>query len=85
MFTLCRHEILVEDKAEIISASMGIGPRGDKGAWSFFAVIIQFRFVATALHKLGAVMVPAAFALKENVFGYRLNFGEIKASSSARL
>ena len=39
----------------------------------------QFWFVATALHKLGAVMVPATFMLKEHDLEYRLNFGEIKA------
>ena len=55
----------------------GIG-RGDK-----VLVVLrrhyQFWFVATALHKLGAVLVPATFMLKEHDLQYRLNFGEIKA------
>lgn len=38
----------------------------------------QFWFVATALHKIGAVMVPATFMLKEHDLEYRLKFGEIK-------
>lgn len=38
----------------------------------------QFWFVATALNKLGAVMVPATFMLKEHDLDYRLNGAEIK-------
>ena len=38
----------------------------------------QFWFTATALHKLGAVMVPATFMLKEHDLEYRLNAGGIK-------
>ena len=39
----------------------------------------QFWFVATALAKLGAVMVPATFMLKEHDLDYRLNRAEVKA------
>ena len=39
----------------------------------------QFWFVATALAKIGAVMVPATFMLKEHDMEYRLNGAEIKA------
>ena len=39
----------------------------------------QFWFVATALAKLGAVMVPATFMLKEHDLVYRLNGASIKA------
>ena len=39
----------------------------------------QFWFVATALAKIGAVMVPATFMLKEHDLEYRLNSAEIKA------
>ncbi len=39
----------------------------------------QFWFVATALTKIGAVMVPATFMLKEHDMIYRLNEAKIKA------
>lgn len=39
----------------------------------------QFWFIATALAKLGAVMVPATFMLKEHDVEYRLNGASIKA------
>ncbi len=39
----------------------------------------QFWFVATALAKIGAVMVPATFMLKEHDLTYRLNMAQIKA------
>lgn len=39
----------------------------------------QFWFVATALHKLGAIIVPATFMLKEHDLEYRLNEAGIKA------
>ena len=39
----------------------------------------QFWFVATALAKIGAVMVPATFMLKEHDLEYRLNSAQIKA------
>ncbi len=39
----------------------------------------QFWFVATALAKLGAVMVPATFMLKEHDLEYRLNEAQISA------
>ena len=38
----------------------------------------QFWFVGVALHKLGAVMVPATFMLKEHDLEYRLNSASIK-------
>ena len=65
------------DKTANFLASCGIG-RGD-----FVMVILrrhyQFWFVATALAKLGAVMVPATFMLKEHDMEYRLNRADIKA------
>ena len=39
----------------------------------------QFWFVATALCKLGAIMVPATFMLKEHDLEYRLNEGLISS------
>ena len=65
------------DKAANFLASEGIG-RGD-----FVMVILrrhyQFWFTALALAKLGAVMVPATFMLKEHDLEYRLNGASIKA------
>ncbi|MGI6045441.1 MAG: AMP-binding protein [Eggerthellaceae bacterium] len=40
----------------------------------------QFWFTALALAKLGAVMVPATFMLKEHDMDYRLNHAQIKAA-----
>ncbi|MDR0888779.1 MAG: AMP-binding protein [Coriobacteriales bacterium] len=39
----------------------------------------QFWFVACALHKLGAVLVPATFMLKEHDVVYRFNSGDLSA------
>ncbi len=65
------------DKTAAYLASLGIG-RGD-----MVMVILrrhyQFWFVATALHKLGAVMIPATFMLKEHDLTYRLNSAGVKA------
>ena len=65
------------DKTANFLAGYGIG-RGD-----MVMVILrrhyQFWFVATALHKLGAVMVPATFMLKEHDLEYRLNGAGVKA------
>lgn len=65
------------DKTANFLADQGIG-RGD-----FVMVLLrrhyQFWFVATALAKLGAVMVPATFMLKEHDMEYRLNGADIKA------
>ena len=65
------------DKTANFLADQGI-QKGD-----FVMVILrrhyQFWFVATALHKLGAVMVPATFMLKEHDLEYRLNGASIKA------
>lgn len=65
------------DKTANFLADQGIG-RGD-----MVMVILrrhyQFWFVATALHKLGAVLVPATFMLKEHDLDYRLNGASIKA------
>ncbi|NHM16033.1 AMP-binding protein [Eggerthellaceae bacterium zg-887] len=65
------------DKTANVLAEAGIG-RGD-----MVMVILrrhyQFWFVATALAKLGAVMVPATFMLKEHDMEYRLNGASIKA------
>lgn len=65
------------DKTANYLSGLGIG-RGD-----YVMVILrrhyQFWFVATALAKLGAVMVPATFMLKEHDLSYRLNGASIKA------
>lgn len=65
------------DKTANYLSLIGIG-KGDK-----VLVILrrhyQFWFVATALAKLGAVMVPATFMLKEHDLVYRLNEAQIKA------
>ncbi len=65
------------DKTANYLAKLGIG-RGD-----YVMVILrrhyQFWFVALALAKLGAVMVPATFMLKENDLIYRLQCADIKA------
>ena len=65
------------DKTANFLAAQGIG-RGD-----MVMVILrrhyQFWFAATALAKLGAVMVPATFMLKEHDLEYRLNGASIKA------
>ncbi len=65
------------DKTATYLAEQGIG-KGD-----MVLVILrrhyQFWFVATALAKLGAVMVPATFMLKEHDMEYRLNGASIKA------
>ncbi len=39
----------------------------------------QFWFVALALQKLGAILVPATFMLKEHDLEYRLNSASVKA------
>ena len=65
------------DKTANYLSENGIG-KGD-----YVMVILrrhyQFWFVATALAKLGAVMVPATFMLKEHDLDYRLNGASIKA------
>ncbi len=65
------------DKTANFLADCGIG-RGDR-----VLVILrrhyQFWFVATALHKLGAVIVPATFMLKEHDLSYRLDEAGVKA------
>lgn len=65
------------DKTANLLAAHGIG-RGDK-----VMVVLrrhyQFWFTALALAKLGAVMVPATFMLKEHDMAYRLNGAGIKA------
>ncbi|MDO4749699.1 MAG: AMP-binding protein [Eubacteriales bacterium] len=57
--------------------SIGIG-KGD-----FVLVILkrnyEFWYTAVALHKLGAVLVPATFMLKSHDVEYRINAGKIKA------
>ena len=62
---------LWSDKTANFLSDAGIG-RGD-----YVLVVLrrhyQFWFVATALAKLGAIMVPATFMLKERDKGYRLN------------
>jgi len=65
------------DKTANYLASLGIG-RGD-----MVMVILrrhyQFWLVATALHKLGAVMIPATFMLKEHDLTYRIQSAGVKA------
>ena len=65
------------DKTANFLAAQGIG-KGD-----FVLVVLrrhyQFWFVATALAKLGAVMVPATFMLKEHDLEYRLSGASIKS------
>ena len=65
------------DKTANFLKDQGLG-KGD-----FVMVILrrhyQFWFVATALAKLGCVMVPATFMLKEHDLEYRLNRASIKA------
>ena len=39
----------------------------------------QFWFVALALHKIGAILVPATFMLKEHDVEYRVNQAKVKA------
>ena len=65
------------DKTANWFANLGIG-KGD-----MVLVLLrrhyQFWFVALALHKLGAVLVPATFMLKEHDLEYRLNAASVKA------
>lgn len=65
------------DKTANFLMSLGIR-KGDK-----VLVILrrhyQFWFVATALAKIGAILVPATFMLKEHDMIYRLNEARIKA------
>ncbi|MCL1797024.1 MAG: AMP-binding protein [Eggerthellaceae bacterium] len=65
------------DKTANFLAENGIG------AGDMVMVILrrhyQFWFVATALHKLGAVMIPATFMLKEHDLEYRLNGAGVKS------
>ena len=65
------------DKTANFFQEQGIG-RGD-----FVMVVLrrhyQFWFIAVALAKLGAVMVPATFMLKERDVRYRINGASIKA------
>lgn len=71
------------DKTANFLAAQGIG-RGD-----MVMVILrrhyQFWFVGVALHKLGAVMVPATFMLKEHDLSYRLQSAGIKALICSQL
>ena len=65
------------DKTANYLSDLGIG-RGD-----MVMVILrrhyQFWFVATALHKLGAILAPATFMLKEHDLEYRVNRASVKA------
>ena len=65
------------DKTANYLASLGIG-RGD-----MVMVILrrhyQFWFTAVALHKLGAILAPATFMLKEHDLEYRLDSASVKA------
>jgi acetyl-CoA synthetase len=65
------------DKTANFLAAQGIG-RGD-----MVMVILrrhyQFWFTSVALHKLGAVIVPATFMLKEHDLTYRLERASVKA------
>lgn len=76
VFTFADMKVWSDKTANYLAAN-GI-ERGD-----YVMVILrrhyQFWFVATALAKLGAVMVPATFMLKEHDLRYRLNGASIKA------
>ena len=65
------------DRTANYLAGLGIG------AGDMVMVILrrhyQFWFIALALQKLGAVMVPATFMLKEHDLTYRLNSASVKA------
>jgi len=65
------------DKTANYLAGLGVG-RGD-----MVMVILrrhyQFWFTALALQKLGAIMVPATFMLKEHDLEFRLNSASVKA------
>jgi acetyl-CoA synthetase len=65
------------DKTANFLAAQGIG------AGDLVLVILrrhyQFWFAALALNKLGAVLVPATFMLKEHDLAYRVNSASIKA------
>jgi acetyl-CoA synthetase len=67
----------LSDKTANYLKSLGIG-KGD-----FVMVVLkrnyEFWYVATALHKLGAVLVPATFMLKKHDVEYRVNSARIKA------
>jgi acetyl-CoA synthetase len=64
------------DKTANYLAGLGIG-RGD-----MVLVIVrrhyQFWFIATALHKLGAVIIPATFMLKDKDLKYRIDSAGVK-------
>ena len=67
----------LSDKAAVYLSGMGIG-KGDyvlmvvKHSW-------QFWYLSVALHKIGAVMVPATFMLRKHDVEYRVNAARIKA------
>lgn len=65
------------DKTANHLSGLGIG-RGD-----MVMVVLrrhyQFWFVATALHKLGAILAPGTFMLKEHDLEYRINRASVKA------
>lgn len=71
------------DKTANFFADLGIG----KGDYVLVAIRrhYQFWFIATALHKLGAVLVPATFMLKDHDLEYRLNGAGIKAMVATSL
>lgn len=58
-------------------ASLGIG-KGDK-VMLVLKRHYQFWFSILALHKLGAVVIPATHLLKDHDFEYRFNAGHVKA------
>ena len=65
------------DKTANYLSGLGIG-RGD-----MVMVVLrrhyQFWFVATALHKLGAILAPGTFMLKEHDLEYRIDRASVKA------
>ncbi len=65
------------DKTANYFRSMGIG-KGDK-VMIVLRRHYQFWFALTALHKLGAVAIPATDQLMEKDFVYRFNMAEVKA------
>jgi len=71
------------DKTANFFSDIGIG----EGDYVLVAIRrhYQFWFIATALHKLGAVLIPATFMLKDHDLEYRLNGAGIKAMVATSL
>ncbi len=68
---------VMSDKTANYFASLGIG-KGDR-VMLVLKRHYQFWFAILALHKLGAVVIPATHQLKEGDFKYRFDAGKLKA------